>query len=695
MRTLFSVVLVLFASACSHPLEILGQGDITSSTGVNDCSLEQQPCENIVVDDYFVTYIAVPREGWRFVRWQGCGSQFPTCSYSLPGSIVSNFTDQTMPSLVAVFEPDVPVQRNILTIMVDDLGYNDLGINNSNAAIHTPNMNNLAREGTRFTRHYAAAVCSPARASFLTGLNPARLGYLPNGRGISPEIVTIAERLQQEGYSTWHIGKWHIGDLDRIAWPDHQGFDHWFGFLDQWRLAGVHVDGELQLAQPRYVDPWLESDSVPGQHYSGHLENILTDKAIVVLSDLNATQAPWFLNLWFYAPHSPISPANDFALKYPDTADGKYRALIEQLDNNVGRVLAHLKSLQALENTIVVLVSDNGGAFGRVENEDNNAPYFGFKSSLNEGSLRTPLIVRWPEGSLSGKVFSDTISIADLYPTILESNGMAVPDGLDGFSFFASIKGLEPAPQRSLFWEHVGSSYGVLSSDSRWRLYDRIPFWGVEVGPNLFDLEQDPTGSAKLASIPPLQLALMEDEYSSWYRDVHVVQTNLIQDELGVGELTGMDLLRTPGFGPYTFGVGIDKDFFGQLAAQGDIWSISRSSDTVFAEFGDMILSGDVGSAAGCHSVVVSGEFVRKLNHTQGPDSMRLTLYIDGQEVQYAEIEATLAVPDPTIATEIGDFTIIGNGVIFAPVVLNRSVDASSAWTVESFSDELCGVGSV
>ena len=186
-----------------------------------------------------------------------------------------------------------PIKPNILVIMVDDLGYNDLAINNDNTDIDTPHMDQIARDGVRFTRHYATVVCSPARAAFLTGMYPERLGYIPNGPGISPEIITLPERLKEAGYTTWHIGKWHIGDLERTAWPDYQGFDHWFGFLNQWRLAGLHVDSELQMTTPRYNDPWLEGDAESGRFFPGHLENILTDKAIEVISDLQAAQTPW------------------------------------------------------------------------------------------------------------------------------------------------------------------------------------------------------------------------------------------------------------------------------------------------------------------------------------------------------------------------------------------------------------------
>jgi phosphoglycerol transferase MdoB-like AlkP superfamily enzyme len=159
---------------------------------------------------------------------------------------------------------------NILVIMADDFGFNDLAINNDNKEIDTPNLDQFARDGVRFTRHYAAAVCSPARASFLTGYVPERLGFLPNARGISPQITTLPERLRQEGYTTWHIGKWHIGDLERTAWPDYQGFDHWFGFLNSDRLAGKKLpNGEIELVRARYQNPWLQGDTEPGAPFLG------------------------------------------------------------------------------------------------------------------------------------------------------------------------------------------------------------------------------------------------------------------------------------------------------------------------------------------------------------------------------------------------------------------------------------------
>ena len=586
--------------------------------------------------------------------------------------------------------PPATVKPNILLIVADDLGNNDLAINNNNTAINTPNMDRIAREGVRFTRHYAHTVCSPARAALLTGFYPERLGFLPNGRGISPEVVTLPERLQEEGYTTWHIGKWHIGDLDRAAWPDRQGFDHWFGFLNQWRLAGEHTpDGVIQLSDPRYNDPWLDSDSEPGKNFPGHLENILTDKAIGVLTELNKAHAPWFLNLWFYAPHGPIQPAAEFAQNYPATPAGRYQALVNQLDHNIGRIISHLATIGALQNTIIVIVSDNGGTNNEL---DNNAPFAGKKTTLMEGGLRTPLIIKWPEQSINGQVFSNTVSIADIYPTLLESIGVAPPVNIDGNSFYRSVQHLEPPRQKALFWDLGAVSYGALSADGRWRLYQRPKTWGATPKPALYDLELDPTGKQPLRPRPETELAQITQSYQAWYKDVHTVRTTYVPTGNGGGILTGMDFLRTPGFDTYTFGIGIPDQFEGPIAMQEGIWRMSRTGNTVTAQFGDLILSGDIENANSCHSIIVSGNFSRQVQSGLGPDIMNLALYIDGVQAQSGQKEATLRVDDPTVKTIIGNPERADVNIKMSPpVILNTVLDSTSPWTLQAFSAGLCG----
>ncbi len=703
---LFKIALIgialLLVQACRHPIEIEGQGDVTSSTGTRGCSFEESTAspvpdncaQNLIVGDYQETYYPVARPGWKFKGWVNYCTDVVTppygCSFTVPAETVQLFSGGTVFPLKAVFERD-DTKPNILLIMADDLGYNDLAINNDNTQIDTPNMDQLARDGVRFTRHYASTVCSPARAALLTGYHPERLGYLPNGRGISPAIETLPERLQQEGYTTWHIGKWHIGDLERTAWPDHQGFDHWFGFLNQWRLAGVHVGGELQLTTPRYQNPWLQGDTEPGRNFTGHLENILTDKAITVLSELNAAQAPWFLNLWYYAPHSPITPASEFAQNYPDTPAGKYQALVNQLDHNVGRVLTHLEQIGALQNTLIVLVSDNGGTNSAM---DNNAPFSGAKATMTEGGMRTPLVIKWPDSAMNGQVIADVVSIEDIYPTVLESIGVTPLAGLDGDSFYAAVEQRVSIGVKERYWDALmtadWTSHTGLSADGRWRLLQWYPFWGAMPDPMIFDLELDPTSALPVVPPPPLQLTQMTDNYRAWYTDVHTVKTNFVANTNGSGVLTGTDFLRTPGFGWYTFGIGVPHAYEGPIAAQAGVWTMSRTGNTVTAQFGDLILHGDIQNSNTCHSIAVSGSFTAQVQSNVVP-SFKLALYIDGVAVQSGELQAVLQVDDPTVETIIGDpLNVANTGVLSPPIIMNTTLTSSPASTPQSFSARLC-----
>ena len=578
---------------------------------------------------------------------------------------------------------------NILLIMVDDLGFNDLAINNNNSAISTPNLDELAQQGVRFTRHYAKSVCSPARAALLSGQYPERNGYMSDGRGLSEQLTTLPDALKAAGYATWHIGKWHIGDLQRRAWPDYQGFDHWFGFLNQWRLAGKRRNGELELIKPRYLNPWLEGDSEPGAFYKGHLENILTDKTLAVLADLDKADAPWFINLWFYAPHTPIQPAAQFAKLYPDSDAGRYRALVHQLDHNIGRILDRLDHSGQRDNTIVVVVSDNGGTNRQF---DNNFPYFGRKTMLNEGGLRTPLIIQWPASATAGTVYNEVISTEDIYPTLLESIGLDRPSELDGRSLYKAIQQPQKKrPGRTLFWESGPSNYGLLSANGRWRLFQPWTYTVEPPPPLLYDLDLAPSGELEVSPSPARRVETLLKEMWSWRRDVHQVKTTYKATTAGVGTLTGMDFLRTPGFGGYTFGVGFSGEIQGNLVKQENIWQMNIDDSVVHLAFGDIELQGVIDTDKNCHSAVVSGFFAHHLSSFGGPTTSRVSLYIDGQHRQTVEVDRAIEVEDITMPMVLGSAGILaGSAQIYKPVILNVPIESSAGWTLDSLGDELC-----
>ena len=224
---------------------------------------------------------------------------------------------------------------NILVILADYLGINDLGAY-GNSDVRTPNIDRLAEAGFRFTRFYTAGdVCPPTRASLLTGIYPQRLGFtVGSPRGLSEEVVTLPELLRDASYSTHHIGKWHLGYTLEQVLPLAQGYDTYFGFLHTRFLQPRLPDG---LRPPTYRNPLLISGGGDPTQYTGHLTDLLTDRVVNQLHESQGTQ-PWFMNLWYFAPHSPIQPPARWIERYPKTRQGKYyRALSKfKLENYLG-----------------------------------------------------------------------------------------------------------------------------------------------------------------------------------------------------------------------------------------------------------------------------------------------------------------------------------------------------------------------
>jgi arylsulfatase A-like enzyme len=195
---------------------------------------------------------------------------------------------------------------NILLIVADDLGLGDLQSFAPASNTATPNIDALAAQGMRFDRFYTDSTCSASRAALLTGLHPARLGFHPVARGIAPDITTMPEWFRAQGYSTHHIGKWHIGELNAEAKPQAQGFDTSFGFLNQWFLQGPDANGKPVLKQPVYQNPWLVNESIGWRQYPGYLPDILTQHTSETITAMVATQRPWFIWYATLLPHGPL-----------------------------------------------------------------------------------------------------------------------------------------------------------------------------------------------------------------------------------------------------------------------------------------------------------------------------------------------------------------------------------------------------
>jgi arylsulfatase A-like enzyme len=580
-----------------------------------------------------------------------------------------------------------PTRPNVLLIVADDLGFNDLGANNGNPKTHTPALDHLASQGVRFSQHYADAVCSPARAALLTGQNPARLGYTPNGRGLSPQVLTLAESLQEAGYATVHIGKWHIGDTLREAWPDRQGFAHWFGFLNQWFLAGVQREGGLALAPPRHRDPWLVRDGDAGARYSGEVDDVLSEEAVRQLTSLGATGQPWFINLWYYSPHAPITPDPRFAALEPDSPEGRYRAMVRQLDANVERVLRALDETGQRNRTLVVFVSDNGGTAH--EATDSNWPFYGTKATYWEGGLRTPMLIRWPDGKAAGSVRGDPVAIQDIYPTILAHLRIPQPPGLDGQDI-----GKGPTAKRDLFWETYFAgryAYSLLRNGDL-RLYNTWPWTPREAPSKLVDVEPNPSAPRNIAAERPDVLAQMEGSRRAIQSEMHRPTLSFRRDLDGSGVLAGQDFLRTPGFGGFAFGIRIDTGYAGTVATQNRIWSLKLGPDRkLLADFQGHRLEGSM-TGPGCHTVWLSGWFSRRSTNWKGDDDrVALSLFVDGVRADTIDEPGRLDdtyFSEPTRTGLPGNPTM--NALLGEPVLLIAPIDASDASSPEALHRELC-----
>ncbi|MEA3224602.1 MAG: sulfatase [Planctomycetota bacterium] len=435
---------------------------------------------------------------------------------------------------------------NFVFILVDDLGWADVGCYGGD--LHeTPNIDRLARRGMRFTDAYAAApVCSPTRASIMTGKYPARLHMTvwyessanpPRSRKLVPPItqgnlpheqVTIAEVLKQAGYFTAHVGKWHLGDAGH--YPQTQGFDvnvggtFWgapYTFFYPYSGSGSRWGGEF-----RYV-PHLEFGS-EGEY----LTDRLTDEAIRVMDE--AKDKPFFLNLCYHTVHTPIEGKRELVEHYKMKVkpgmhhrNCEYAAMVHSLDENVGRILKKIDELGVAERTIVVFFSDNGGYINKFDKEavTDNHPLHSGKGSLYEGGTRVPLIIRWPGTTKAGSVCRQPVSSIDFYPTMLGMTGL---DGdkkhnaeMDGLSLVPLLKDSGAELERKALYWHYPHYYPTTSPVSSirlgdWKLLEYLEDNRVE----LYDLGADIGERNNLAQRMPEKVEQLLKHLHAWRETV-------------------------------------------------------------------------------------------------------------------------------------------------------------------------------
>jgi arylsulfatase A len=435
---------------------------------------------------------------------------------------------------------------NFVFILADDLGWADLGCYGSD--LHeTPNIDRLARQGMRFTDAYAAApVCTPTRASIMTGKCPARLHMTiwyeasanpPQNRKLIPPVthgnmpheqVTIAEVLKDAGYFTAHVGKWHLGDAGH--YPQTQGFD-------------VNIGGTFWGAPATYFYPYSGSRRYGGEYrYVPHLEfgaegeyltDRLTDEALRVMDKVK--DKPFYLNLCYHTVHTPIEGKSELVEYYKKKVrpgmhhqNYEYAAMVHSLDENVGRVLAKIDQLGIADRTIVVFFSDNGGYINEFNQKvvTNNFPLRSGKGSLYEGGIREPLIIRWPGMTQPDSVCAEPVCSIDFYPTFLEMTGLAGNpkhnSDMDGISLAPLLKNpADKLKRQALYWHYphyypTTTPVGAIRS-GRWKLLEYFEDNHIE----LYNLSSDIGEQNDLAQTMTEKAEELRKRLSAWRKAVN------------------------------------------------------------------------------------------------------------------------------------------------------------------------------
>lgn len=470
-----------------------------------------------------------------------------------------------------------PVRPNIVLILVDDMGYGDIGAF-GNEAVRTPVLDQLAAEGLMLMQHYSAsAVCAPARGALLTGRYPHRTGAIDTleGRGLDRlalREITLADALKSAGYATGLFGKWHLGALDPRYHPNARGFDEFAGFRGgwsdywQWRLdynrSFHHADGR-------------------------YLTDVFTEEAVQFIARHRA--GPFFLHVTYNAPHSPLQVPDDEAALFRETGEltegvARIYGMNRRVDEGVGRILEALERHGLAQDTLVLFTSDNGPQFGTARYikvgppRDPSAPekpaeeldmtttrynahFNGCKGNVYEGGIRVPAILRWPGGFNGGRRVGELIHFTDWMPTLLDAAAVAVPKAvkLDGDDVLPVLQGEPGKVNTRRFWQWNRYTPVVTCNaamrDGEWKLVrpqireamivskaDLEMDYGLKYEPErytdicrdpeperslpdpppalLFNLHSDPYEQHDLAAAHPGRVSRMKAELESWFEEV-------------------------------------------------------------------------------------------------------------------------------------------------------------------------------
>lgn len=429
---------------------------------------------------------------------------------------------------VNVAEVKAGERPNIVIILADDLGWADVGYHGSD--IETPNIDRLANEGVRLNRFYATPFCSPTRAALMTGRDPLKLGVaysvlMPweNG-GVSLDEHFLPESFKAAGYSTAMVGKWHLGHTIEQHTPNARGFDHFYG----------HMHTQVSYFDHKVANGHdFQENGRPVNHDGEYATDVHGAQAARFIRDVRDKAKPFFLYVPFLAPHSPMEAPDELKDKYPTRLDipGRtrktYAAMVDSMDQAIGKVLTALDEEGVADNTIVLFFSDNGG----FENYgSDNGPYRGGKLEVYEGGVRVAAVMRWPDRLAAGGEVDEIVSVLDMLPTLTHAAGVenGAQKKIDGVNRWSTISG-EKATKRKgdLYFASnipVYNKFQLGVIDGKWKLVQNIDhkMTSTEFSNQLFDLDADPFETNDLKDEHPAVVNRLNKKINKW-RSLHPI----------------------------------------------------------------------------------------------------------------------------------------------------------------------------
>lgn len=517
-------------------------------------------------------------------------------------ALCTGCADKEAPTIDAAASESRP---NVILFLTDDQGWGDVAFN-GNEIVSTPHIDSIAKSGVSIDRFYVNPVCSPTRAALLTGRQPLKTGVFSVTRGgekMRAEEVTLAEALRAENYATGLFGKWHNG-AQYPHDPNGQGFDDYLGF----------VDGHQTL----YFDAELLRNGEPVQT-EGYIADVTTDAAIDFIR--RNKQKPFFAYVPFNTPHGPFEVPQQYFSKYKakglNNLDAAIYGMVENIDDNIGRVMDTLDELALTDNTIVIFLSDNGPAFPHGHRRYNGGMK-GSKGRVDEGGVRVPLFIHWPGHIEGGRTVRSIAQHMDIFPTLMSLLNIDTPpvnplDGDDISPLLLDENADKTWPDRTIYTNHfrntqredqqaVAPNPGSIRTQQWLGVYDYDGQW------YLYDLIADPEQKQDLAATHADTLAKLQDDYMQWHASLLTEPVQPIAIEIGHRERPNVTLSAHEAYiagdaVDYAFKAGWAHDWVvvkgkGQAELKWPVKNVSEGNYKIIMEYatpsGDIELKGSV-----------------------------------------------------------------------------------------------------